>query len=71
MTELLVTTGVRTHLFGLEVFSASRGTVLGYNHAIIDHERGDYSESGVRNRGDWGDADPVSMRDCKASHGDG
>ena len=37
------------------------------NHNRRDHERGVYSESGVLN-GDWCDADPVSMRDCKASH---
>ena len=45
-----------------------RGAVLGHNHAITDPERGDYSESRVRNSGDWHDIDPASMRDCKASH---
>ena len=35
---------------------------------MIDLERGDYSESGVRDSGDWCDADLPSMRDCKASH---
>ena len=35
---------------------------------MIDHERGNYSESGVCSSGDWCDANPASMRDCKASH---
>ena len=35
---------------------------------MIDPERGDYSESGVCSSGDWGDGDPVSMKDYKASH---
>ena len=35
---------------------------------MTDLERGDYSESGVRSSGDWYDHDPVSTRDCKASH---
>ena len=49
-------------------FSALRGAVLGHNHAMADPERGDYSESRVHSSGDWYDADPASMRDCKASH---
>ena len=53
------------HLLG---FSALRGAVLGHNHAITDPERGDYSESGVRNSVDWYDIDSASMRHCKASH---
>ena len=52
----------------LKGFSALRGVVLGHNHAMIDPERGDYSESRARSSGDWYDTDPASMRDCKASH---
>ena len=35
---------------------------------MIDHERGDCSESGVRNSGDWYNTDSTFMRDYKASH---
>ena len=33
-----------------------------------DLDKGDYNKSGVHSSGDWCDVDPVSMRDCKASH---
>ena len=49
--------------------SAHRGGRCRDNHTMRDLERGIYSESGV-NSGDWCDANPVSMRDCKAFHGD-
>ena len=48
--------------------SVRRGGQYWDNHTMIDHERGNYSESGVRSSGDWCHADPASMRDCKASH---
>ena len=35
---------------------------------MTDPERGDYSESEVRNSGDWYDTDPASTKDCKASY---
>ena len=50
-----------------EGFSAMRGGALGQSHRL-DYERGIYSESRVHGSGDWCDADPASMRDCKASH---
>ena len=53
------------HLLG---FSALRGVLLGHNQAMTDPERGDYSESRVRNSGDWYDTNLASIKDCNASH---
>ena len=46
---------------------APRGGRCKDSHTDIDHERSIYNESGVPSGG-WCDADPVSMRDCKAPH---
>ena len=47
--------------------SAHRGGQCRDSHTMRDLERGIYSESGV-NCGDLCNTDPMSTRDCKASH---